>query len=73
MGNNKRVPTVMITEDAYEKFNEAAKNQGKTFSQALREAMSEYLEKQGIQADFNVGEWGGKRERPQKVQSKEGL
>ncbi len=63
MSHRKNVPTFAVPTDAYTAFGAQAKIEGKSFSQAVRDAMSEYLASRGVQADFNAGTWGGYRSR----------
>ena len=67
----KNVPVFAIPEDAYASFAELAESEGKTFSQAVRDAMQEYASKRGLQVDFSVGAWGGRRERDAKDEGEE--
>lgn len=69
-GKKKNVPVFPIPETAYEKFSQLAKDEGKTFSQAIRDAMKEYASNRGVEAEFDVGTWGGfrPRERDPRVQ-----
>jgi hypothetical protein len=60
--DKKNVPPFAIPNEAFEVFAALAKSEGKTFSQAIRDAMAEYSEKRGQPIDFNVGQWGGYRE-----------
>lgn len=59
----KKIPPISIPQDAYEKFEQLAKSENKSVSQAVRDAMQEYSKNRGVEADFSVGQWGGRRDR----------
>jgi hypothetical protein len=59
--SKKNVPTFAIPTDAYKQFEALANSEGKSFSQAVRDAMHKYAKAQGIDINFNIGEWGGNR------------
>jgi hypothetical protein len=63
MGEKARLPATVVPKEALDTFAAVAKREGKSLSGALREALSEYLERRGVEVDFEVGSWGGKRDK----------
>lgn len=65
MPETKRLPAVVVPENALDNFVKLAEENGVTVSQAIRDALAEYAALHwGIGIDFSVGQWGGKRETP---------
>lgn len=62
MTDRKTLPPIKVPALAYDAFEEQAKADGKTFSNAVRDALKEYLAKRGVTAEFGIGQWGGKRD-----------
>ena len=62
MSEKARLPAVVVPKAAFDTFAATAKNEDKTVSEAIREALGEYLVRRGIHANFDVGTWGGKRD-----------
>jgi len=60
MSNNKRIQTV-VNNEAFEKLQQIAQQQGLRVADFLREAVKRQCEELGYEIDFNITSWGGKR------------
>jgi hypothetical protein len=62
MDDRKRLPSLSVPAAAYANLARLAKDQNLSVSQAIREALTNWvILKAGVDVDFNVGEWGGDR------------